>query len=61
MFVDRHYNFTHIHSLKYQTGDEADEAKEYFEEYAESHGIEIKHYHSDNGIFRSTLWMNHFK
>ena len=39
--------------LKSQTGDEAVEAREYFEAYVESYGVDIKHYHAENGIFRS--------
>ena len=27
----------------------------------ESHGVEIKHDHTDNGIFRSARWINHCK
>ena len=44
-----------------QNADEAVEAKEYFEAYAEYHGADIKHYHAANGIFRSSLWMIHCK
>ena len=51
--MNHHFDFTCIHLLKSQTGDEAVEAKKYVEAYAESHGFEIKDYHVNNGIFRS--------
>ena len=61
MFVDHHYGFTYIHILKSQTGDESVEAKEAFEAYAESHGVDIKNYHAKNRIFRSARWIKHCK
>ena len=61
MFAYHNYDFKYVHILKSQTVYEAVEAKEYFEENTESHGVEIKHYHDENGIFRSALWMNHCK
>ena len=61
MFVDHHYGFTCIHLLKSQTGDEAFESREYFWAYVESYGVDIKHHHAYNGIFRIAPWMNHCK
>ena len=61
VFVDHHYEFTYIHLLKYQIVDESVEAKQDFEAYVESHGVDIKNYHPENGIFRNELWMNHYK
>ena len=60
-FLYHHSDFTYIHLLKSQTGDESVESKEDSETYAESHGVDIKHNHAENGIFRSELWMNHYK
>ena len=59
--MDHHSDFTYVNLLKYQTGDEAVKAKEAFEASAESHCVDIKHYHDDNGIFRSSRWMNQCK
>ena len=32
------------------------EAKQAFEAYDEANGIEVKHYHADNGVFASAAW-----
>ena len=53
MFLYHHYESANVHLLKSQTGDEEVEEKEDFEAYAESNGVDIKHYHAGNGIFRS--------
>ena len=61
MFVDHHYYFTYIHVIIYQTGDKVVKAKESFEAYWESHGVDIKHDHAKNGILQSELCINHCK
>jgi len=33
--------------------------KEAYERYARSHGVHVKGYHADNGIFRAKGWVNH--
>ena len=48
VFVDHRYNMTYIHLIKTQTVYEVVEDKKYFEAYAESHGVDINHYHSNN-------------
>ena len=48
--MDNHSDFTDVHILNSQTGDKAVQVKEYFESYAESHGVDIKYYHAGNGI-----------
>ena len=42
VFLYHDYDFTYAHLLKSQTGYEAVEAKEAFESYVESHGVDIK-------------------
>ena len=59
MFVYHHSEFIYVHLLKSHTRDESVEAKEYFEAYVESRGVEIKHYHAETGIFRNIRWMDH--
>ena len=61
MFVDRSSEFTYIHLIKYQNVYEAVEAKGYLKSYAEYHGVEIKHDHADNVIFRSAWHIKHCK
>ena len=53
MFVDHYSDFIYVHLLKSQTVDESVEAKKAFKAYVESQSVDIKHYHADNGIFRS--------
>ena len=52
---------SHIHVIMYQTGDKVVKAKESFEAYCKSHGVDIKHDHAKNGIFQSELCINHCK
>jgi hypothetical protein len=42
-------------------GDETVQAKRAFEVYAHSHGVNIKHYHCDNGRFCEKDFMGHIK
>jgi hypothetical protein len=55
-FVDHFSDFTYVHPLKAQDGDEVLAAKKTFEATADSHGIRIKRYHADNGIFAAKQW-----
>ena len=61
MFLNHCYDFTYVHILKPQTRDEAVEAKEAFEEYFKSCGVDIKDYHDENIIFRIVQFINHCK
>jgi hypothetical protein len=45
--------------MKDQNGEEALEAKEAFEAYSVAHRIEVKSYHTDNGIFACAQWKEH--
>ena len=45
--MDYHSDFKYIHILKYKTVDEAVEANEDFEAYAEYHGADTKQYHAE--------------
>ena len=51
VFVDHYSDLSYVHLLKSQSGEEVLEAKEAFEAYSSSFGIDIQHYHADNGIF----------
>ncbi len=59
VFVDHFSDFSYVHLMKKQDGDETEAAKAAFESYAASNGINIKHYHSDNGIFAAAQWKSH--
>ena len=61
VFVDHNYDFKYVHILKSQTVDESVKAKEAFEAYSETHGVNIKHYHTDNRIFIIAQFMKYCK
>jgi hypothetical protein len=42
--------------MKDQTANKALDAKLAFEAYSEAHGIEVKWYHADNGVFTTQQW-----
>ena len=52
VFVDNHSDFTYVHLINTQTGDEAVEAKETFKTYVEYHGVDINHHNSDKWNFQ---------
>ena len=56
VFVDHYSDLSYVHLLKTQSGEEVLEAKEAFEAYSSSFGIDIRHYHADNGIFNGKAW-----
>ena len=56
VFVDHYLDLSYVHLLKTQSGEEVLEAKEAFEAYSSSFGIDIRHYHADNGIFNGKAW-----
>lgn len=58
VFVDHFSDYTYAHLMKAQDGDEVLAAKKAFEATADSHGIRIKHYHADNGIFSAKQWLD---
>ena len=43
VFMDHFSDFSYVHLMKDQSADSALEAKEAFEAYAESHGVDVKH------------------
>ena len=56
VFVDHYSDLSYVHLLKTQSGEEVLKAKEAFEAYSSSFGIDIRHYHADNGIFNGKAW-----
>ena len=56
VFVDHYSDLGYVHLLQAQTSEALLEAKEAFESYADSMGVEAKHYHADNGIFAVKAW-----
>lgn len=58
VFVDQYSDFTYVHLMQTQSGDEALEAKRAYETYCDALGVSVKHYHADNGIFACKQWKN---
>ena len=56
IFVDQHSGLSYVHLQKTLSGAETVEAKEAFERYARSHGVQVAHYHADNGRFADNKW-----
>jgi hypothetical protein len=59
VFVDHASDLSFVHLQKTASSDETVEAKEHFERYARQHGVQVQHYHCDNGVFTSNSWREH--
>ncbi len=51
VFVDHFSGLSYVHFQKSTSAAETVEGKRAFERYAKKHGVTVKHYHADNGIF----------
>jgi hypothetical protein len=59
VFVDHFSDIMYVHFQKTSSEAETIEAKEAFERWSRSHGVNIKHYHADNGRFAENAFMQH--
>jgi len=59
VFVDHFSDLSYVHMQQSTDGPNTLAAKLAFEAYARSHGVAIKHYHSDNGRFAEALFVDH--
>ena len=57
VFVDQASDFCYIFHHTALNSDQTVKAKQAFETEARRHGVTIKHYHADNGLFRTKLFM----
>ena len=53
VFVDHFSRLSYVHLHKTTNAADALEAKSAFEQFARVHGVHVRHYHADNGIFNS--------
>ena len=53
VYVDHFSGLSYVYIQKGSTVAETVEGKRAFERYAKNHGINIRHYHADNGIFEA--------
>lgn len=51
IFVDHCSDLTYIHLMTTLDAEATVEAKQCFERFAMDHGVTVKHYHADNGLF----------
>jgi hypothetical protein len=58
VFVDQYSGFSYVYLQKSPDAEETIQAKKAFEETAKQHGVEVKAYHADNGIFRPNKWVD---
>jgi hypothetical protein len=58
VFADHYSDLTYVHLQENITSEETVQAKQSFERYARAHGVEIKHYHCDNGRFADKAFMS---
>jgi hypothetical protein len=58
VYADQATRLGYVHLQKGATAEETLEGKKAFEAYARDHGISIKAYHADNGIFRAHKWVD---
>ena len=58
VFVDHASDFTYVHMHHHLTTDETIDAKHAFERLATQHGVQILHYHCDNGRFADEAFVD---
>ena len=57
VYVDQATGYGYVHLQKTATAEETIEGKLAFEDMALRHGVMIKGYHADNGIFKARKWV----
>jgi hypothetical protein len=57
VFVDNYSGYSFVFLQKTSSGEETLQAKEAFERLCKANGIEVQHYHADNGIFKANIWV----
>jgi hypothetical protein len=59
IYVDHKSDYTYVHLQKSTSSEETLQSKHSFERWAKSCNVTIKRYHSDNGRFADTDWMDY--
>lgn len=59
LFVDSASRLPLMYCARTTSAEECVLAKSAFELFASQHGVRIKHYHADNGVYDSHLWKRH--
>jgi len=58
VYVDQYSGLGYVYLQQTSNADETIKGKKAFEAYAKLHGVKVRSYHADNGIFRSNKWIN---
>ena len=61
VFADHFSGLTYMYLMSSISGDETLDAKQAFERFAAQHGIQIRHYHADNGRFAEQKFLEAVK
>ena len=57
VYVDQASRLGYVHLQKSASVEETIQGKKTFEKYAQDHGVIVRAYHADNGIFRANKWV----
>ena len=57
VFVDHYSNMSYVHCQRTTSDKETLEAKHAFENFADTHGVRVRHYHADNGRFAENKFL----
>lgn len=57
IFVDHKSRLKYVHLQENITSSQTVEAKLAFESYTNKHGVQVKHYHANNGQFADNLYL----
>jgi len=58
VYVDNYSGYSYIHLQKTHSVTETVESKHTFETFCKQHGVKVRGYHADNGIFKAKDWIN---
>jgi hypothetical protein len=61
VFIDTYSSVSYVHLQQTTNAAETLEAKRQFENFARLYGVEISHYHADNGRFIENIWRDDIK
>ena len=59
VFIDHFSVLSYVSHNETASAEDTIKGKKAFEAYSHKHGVNIKQYHTDNGIFRSQIWQEH--
>ena len=61
VFVDQYSGLSFVYLQQSTTAEKTLRKKVAFEQYSETFGVSIMHYHADNGCFTESVWKDHIE